>query len=147
MAKFKVLLLGVVLAICISVQGQNKENEISLSSFNIELDGEVVILDKTITATLLQDVPSDILIFKNERLSYRAVFTYKFKGRRAKLVRRTYVELPDGKKIFSKQKKEMQELKVSVPGLFKGKSAESILYNKRAMGSIFVSFNFEYSYK
>jgi hypothetical protein len=41
----------------------------------------------------------------------------------------------------------MQELKVSVPGMIKGKSSESILYSKKTMGSIFVSFKYNFNYK
>lgn len=147
MIKLNLFLLVFLLIFFLSGHSQNKDNTIALSSFTIELDGSKITLDTIITAVLTPDNPTDILIFKNNFVSYRAVFTYIFKGRRAKLVRRTYAVLPDGTKVFSKQKKDMQELKVSVPGLFKDKSAESILYDRKTMGSIFVSFKYEYLYK
>ncbi len=146
MNRFRMILLLAVLSICVSLHSQDIKDKLTLSSFNVELDGKTLTVDSVITTLLFRDVAKDILIYKNDELSYWATFKYKFKGRRAKLVRRTYVKLSDGSKIFSKQKKDMQELKVSVPGLFKGKSAESILYDKIAMRSIFVSFNFSYAY-
>ena len=113
----------------------------------IELNGNKIVLDTVITDSIVRDITTEVLIYDADFVNYWAEFTYKFKGRRAKLVRRTYAELPDGKRVYSKQKKDMQELKVSVPGLFKGKSAESILYSKKTMGNIFVSFIYEYKYK
>ncbi len=132
---------------CFQIHSQNNSNQITLSSFMIEVNGKEIKTDTIIIQRLIPDVPTDILIYENDYIRYYVVFTYKFKGRRAKLVRRAYAEMRNGKRIYSKQKKEMQELKVSVPGLFKGKSSESILYDRKSMSSIFVSFNYKYVYK
>ena len=143
----KLFLSALIICSGIVLHAQEGKNVLTLHKFSVEVNGESVDLDTTINVVLVKDVMKDILIYTSKNVSYHAEFTYKFKGRRAKLVRRTYALLPDGKKVYSKKKKDMQELKVSVPGLIKGKSAESILYNKHAMGSIFVSFMYEYNYK
>ncbi len=129
-----------------NLYSQTNKGIITLSGFNLELNGEKIEIDTIITAKLVPNSLTTILIYNSQIVDYYVDFTYKFKGRRAKLVKRTYAQLPDGKRVNSKKKKDMQELKVSVPGFFKGKCAESILYNKRSMGSIFVSFNYEYTY-
>lgn len=147
MLKLKLIIIGMFFFLFLQIQGQESINQITLNSFMIELNGNKINIDTVILQKLVQDVPTDILIYENDFVSYYVVFTYKFKGRRTKLIRRTYAELSDGKRVYSKQKKEMQELKVSVPGFFNGKSSESILYNKKTMGSIFVSFNYKFVYK
>jgi hypothetical protein len=147
MIKMKLILIAIFVMTISQIHSQSNSGFIKLNSFDIELNGNKILLDTVIEAKIIPNVPTDILIYKTNFVSYRVIFTYKFKGRRAKLVRRTYAELPDGKRVYSKQKKDMQELKVSVPGLFKGKCSESILYHKKTMSSIFVSFKYEYSYK
>jgi len=147
MIRIKLFLIGIFSLLFIFSFAQNDKLDLTLVNFNIEINGNVYEVDTIITAELFQDVPTDILLYDTHFVRYGAVFTYKFKGRRVKLVRRTYAETPDGKKVYSKQKKDMQELKVSVPGVIKGKSAESILYARKTMGNIFVSFNYELSYK
>ena len=147
MFKLKIVVVAMLIILSFKVQGQDKINQITLSSFMIEINGKNIEIDTVITKRMVPDVPSDILIYANNVISYYAEFTYRFKGKRAKLVRRTFAEMRNGKRIYSKQKKEMQELKVSVPGFFEGKSSESILYEKKSMSSIFVSFNYKFVYK
>lgn len=147
MYKIKLFLVGTMLLFLFPSYGQSNIVNLELINFNIEINGNIYEMDTVITAKLFHDIPVDILIYEMDFISYRAVFTYKFKGRRAKLVRRTYALLPDGKRVYSKQKKDMQELKVSVPGVIKGKSSESILYMRSTMGNVFVSFNYELTYK
>ncbi len=147
MFKLKIVVVAMLIILCYQVQGQDEINQITLSSFMIEVNGKNIEIDTVITKRIVKDVPADILIYKNDFISYYVVITYRFKGRRAKLVRRTFAEMRDGKRKYSKQKKEMQELKVSVPGFFEGKSSESILYDKKSMSSIFVSFNYRFVYK
>lgn len=143
----KLFLSALIISSVFILHAQEEKNVLTLNKFSVELNGDKIVLDTTINVILVKDIMKDILIYSTNTVSYHAEFTYKFKGRRAKLVRRTYALLPDGKRVYSKKKKDMQELKVSVPGMIKGKSAESILYNKHAMGSIFVSFMYEYNYK
>ncbi|HJN05215.1 MAG TPA: hypothetical protein QF480_01240 [Bacteroidales bacterium] len=147
MLKLKLMIIAMFFLISFQINGQNNINQITLSSFMIEVNGKDIKTDTTIVQRLIPDVPTDILLYENDYIKYYVVFTYRFKGRRAKLVRRTYAEMRDGKRNYSKQQKEMQELKVSVPGLFKGKSSESILYDRKSMSSIFVSFNYKFVYK
>ncbi|MDP2722510.1 MAG: hypothetical protein Q8O72_07130 [Bacteroidales bacterium] len=125
---------------------QTEQNTLLISQIHVEVNGMVMSADTTKLVKIPIDTPTQILIIKQNNLAYYTEFTYKHKGKRVKLVRRDYVVLPDGKIKYSRKMKEMQELKVSVPGFFTGKSSSSILYDKRQMGSVFVSFKFKYKY-
>lgn len=140
-------LIIVSLFITASCYAQQEVNTIVLNNFLIEVDGNQVEFDTVFTYKVQKDHMLNKIIFDNGDIKYGVEFTYKFKGRRVKLTRRTYALLSDGKMVYSKRKKDMQELKVSVPGIIAGVSAESILYNKATMGSIFVSFKYNFKYK
>lgn len=127
-------------------QSQTAKNTLELTQITAEINGKKATTEPTVTATLLPDVPTSVLIFKTEDLSYYVEFTYKFKGRRVKLQHRDYLILSDGTIKRGKAYKEMQELKVSVPGAFKGKASNSMLYNRREMSNVFVSYQFTYTY-
>ncbi|MCP4911119.1 MAG: hypothetical protein GY907_10485 [Bacteroidetes bacterium] len=147
MQKIKLFLTLVLLIFAFTSIGQVTKNILTMDDFSIESNGKTIIVENPIIVQLQQNVLKDVFICKTDFVSYHAEFTYKFEGRRVKLVRRTYAKLSNGKRIYSKKKKDMQELKVSVPGMIKGKSSESILYSKKTMGSIFVSFKYNFNYK
>ena len=147
MLKIRPLITLIFVILVFNSMGQVTKNILTMEDFSIESNGKIIIVENPISVQLQKDVPKDIFICKTNFVSYHAEFTYKYKGQRVKLVRRTYAKLSNGKKVYSKKKKDMQELKVSVPGVVKGKSSESILYSKKTMGSIFVSFNYSFSYK
>jgi len=130
----------------IPAESQTTKNTLELTQITVELNGKKITTEPTVAAALLPDVPTSVLIFKTEDLSYYAEFTYKFKGRRVKLQHRDYIILSDGTIKRGKAYKEMQELKVSVPGAFKGKASNSMLYNRREMSNVFVSYQFTYTY-
>ena len=140
-------LIIISLFISVSAYAQQDINTIVFDNFKIEVDGNQIEFDSVFNYNMRQDQMLNKIIFDNGTIKYGVEFTYKFKGRRVKLTRRSYALLSDGKKVYSKRKKDMQELKVSVPGNVSGVSAESILYNKAAMSSIFVSFKYNFKYK
>lgn len=130
----------------VGLMAQTEKNTLLLSQIHVEVNGKLMSADSAKLVKVPIDTPTQILIFKQNNLAYYTEFTYKYKGKRVKLVHRDYALLPDGKIKYGRKIKEMQELKVSVPGFFIGKSSSSILYDKRQMGSVFVSYKFKYKY-
>ncbi len=129
-----------------TTQGQTAETNLQLSNITIELNGQKVSAEPLASAFVASDTPTSVFLYKTDELSCYAEFTYKHKGNRAKLVHRNYIVLRDGSKKYSKSLKEMQELKVSVPGAFKGKASSSLLYNRAQMSNVFISYSFNYTY-
>ncbi len=119
---------------------------INLHDFIIEVNGKAVDFNKGIEETLLLDEEKQVLIYRENGISYGAEFTYKKKGNRIKLVRRTWGMKDGGKMKYSKQKKEVQFLKTSNPGVLNGKSVENIVLDKDKMESINVIFKFDLIY-
>ncbi len=138
-----------ILLIIFALSGysQSDINQLVMTDFTVEVNGNSVKLDTTINVTLFPEVTRDIQIYKTTFVTYGIEFTYKFKGRRIKLIRRSYAQMADGYRKYAKIRKDMQELKVSVPGEVSGVSSESILYDKGTMSSIFVSFKYVFKYK
>ena len=119
---------------------------ISLHDFIIEVNGEKVDFNKDIEEELILEQTKQVLIYRENGISYGVEFTYKKKGNRIKLVRRTWGMKDGGEKKYSKQKKEVQFLKTSNPGVLNGKSVENIVLDKGTMESINVIFKFDLAY-
>ena len=119
---------------------------ISLHDFIIEVNGEKVDFNKDIEEELILEQTKQVLIYRENGISYGVEFTYKKKGNRIKLVRRTWGMKDGGEKKYSKQKKEVQFLKTSNPGVLNGKSVENIVLDKDKMESINVIFKFDLAY-
>ena len=133
---------------CFSMEGFSQdENTLTLKSFTIEVNGEAVKMDTTITTKLVMDVPSEITIYSNDNLKYVGVFTYKRSTNRLKLIRKFYAVKGMDKPVSSKTKKDVQYIKVSIPKTFNGKSSENLVVDKDNLESIFVSFNYEFKYQ
>ncbi|NOX45755.1 MAG: hypothetical protein GXO89_02115 [Chlorobi bacterium] len=119
---------------------------IKLHDFIIEVNGKAVDVGTDIEETLFLNEEKPILIYRENGFSYGANFTFKKKGNRIKLVRRTWGMKDGGEKKYSKQKKEVQFLKTSNPGALKGKSVENIVLDKTKMESINAIFKFDLKY-
>ncbi len=119
---------------------------IKLHDFIVEVNGKAVDVGTDIEETLILNEEKPILIYRENGFSYGANFTFKKKGNRIKLVRRTWGMKDGGEKKYSKQKKEVQFLKTSNPGALKGKSVENIVLDKTKMESINAIFKFDLQY-
>jgi hypothetical protein len=130
------------------LEGSAQEiNTLTLNSFTIEVNGEAVKTDTTITAKLVTEVPTEITIYDKDNLKYVAVFTYKRSKNRLKLMRKFYAVKGMDKPVSSKTKKDVQYIKVSIPKTFNGKSSENLIVDKEKLESIFVSFKYEFKYQ
>jgi hypothetical protein len=120
--------------------------KITIDAITIDVNGMNSDIGNIFEEMLILNEKKEILIYQKNGISYGAEFTYKKKGNRIKLVRRTWAMKDAGKKKYSKQKKEVQFLKTSNPGILKGKSVENIVLDKKKMESINVIFKFELKY-
>ena len=120
---------------------------IKISNIHVDLNGEKIPWDKTCEVTLEDGVQTNITIFEEEGLQYGTEFTYKKGKNRLKLVRRGYA-LKAGKETrYAKQKKDMQEMRTSIPGNLSKRVVDNIVIDKESLEAINVSFNYELIYK
>jgi hypothetical protein len=120
---------------------------IKITNIHVDLNGEKVPWDKTCEVTLEDGVQTNITIFEEEGLQYGTQFTYKKGKNRLKLVRRGYA-LKAGKETqYAKQKKDMQEMRTSIPGNLSKRVVDNIVLDKESLEALNVSFNYELIYK
>lgn len=139
---------SMVISFCFFSEGYSQEkNTLTLKSFTIEVNGNPVVMDTTISVSLELDIPVEITIYSEDNLKYIGVFTYKRSKNRLKLIRNFYAVKGVEKPVKSKTKKDVQYIKVSIPKKFTGKSSENLVVDKEKLESIFVSFNYEFTYQ
>jgi hypothetical protein len=103
--------------------------------------------DPKIDVELTEDQEQVFRIYANNDLSFLASFEYARSGKRVKLVRYSGVERGRQKHVKSKKKKDVQFIKVGVPGTISKQFSETILYDKDNMSAIFVNFKYEFNYR
>ena len=131
-----------------SSAGYNQEKyTLKINTFTIEINGLPVPMDTSFQIHLLKDIPREITIYKDNDLKYIGVFTFKRSKNRLKFIRRFYAIKGVDKPVKSKAKKDVQYIKIAIPGKFIGKSSEHLVVNKDNLESIFVSFNYEFIYQ
>jgi len=140
-----------VMAIPFLMSAQQASNgqtaTLKINNIHVDLNGEKVDWDKTFEITLTDGVQSKITIFEQEGIQYGSQFTYKKGVNRLKLVRRGYA-LKAGKDVrYAKQKKDMQEMKTSIPGNLNKRVVDNIVVDKEALEAINVTYNYELIYK
>jgi hypothetical protein len=120
---------------------------LKINNVHIILDGEKIDLDKNCEIQLDGGVPTKVVIYEEKGLTYGTEFTYKKGTNRLKLVRKGYALKAGMEPKYGKQKKDMQEIKTSIPGSFSMRVVENIVLNKTTLESINVSFTYELIYK
>lgn len=103
--------------------------------------------DPNIDVELIEDQEQVFRIYANNELQFMASFEFARSGKRVKLVRRGWVQKGTTKPVKSKMKKDVQFIKVGVPGSIKNQFSETILYDKDSMSAIFVNFKYEFNYR
>lgn len=120
---------------------------LKISNIHVELNGQKVEWDKSYEATLTDGVESQVILFEQEGYRYGCQFTYKKKNSRLKLVRRCFATKGSMEPSYSRQKKDMQEIRTSIPGSLKMRVVENIVVDKASLEAVNVSFNYELIYK
>lgn len=126
---------------------QSQTATLKISDLYVEVNGEKMELEEVPEVILTEGIMSPVIIFEKNGLRYSHEFTYKKGSNRLKLVRRGYALRSGNETKFGKKKKDMQEIKTSIPGVLSKKVTENIVLDKENLESIFVSFNYELNYK
>jgi len=139
----------VALPLWINAQQPSTGQTATLKIYNIhvELNGETVDWDETYEVAVTNGVMSVVNIFEQEGLKYGTQFTYKKGSNRLKLVRRGYAIKAGMDTKFGKKRKDMQEIKTSIPGSLSKRVVDNIVLCKENLEAINVSFNYELIYK
>ena len=120
---------------------------LKINTIEVDLNGEKVDWDKTFEVTLTDGIMSPVIVFEQDGIKFGTEFTYKKGRNRIKLVRRCYALKAGTETQFSKKKKDMQEIKTSIPGSLNKRVVENILLSRENLESINVSFKYELIYK
>ncbi|MBU1718699.1 MAG: hypothetical protein KKA07_06465 [Bacteroidetes bacterium] len=116
------------------------------SDFSVEVNSKKVEFQKVMTEDLSINVSKSIVLYEANGNQFVTKWWYKRSSNRLKIYRRNYI-VKNGEVIKKgRLYKDVQFLKVGVPGEFKGRSAETILINKKALESMFVGYNFVMEY-
>lgn len=114
---------------------------------HVEISGNNVDFNETYEFTLTDGVMSSFILFDQEGIKYGHEFQYKKGTNRLKLVRRGFASKNGMEPKFAKQEKDMQEIKVSIPGSINKRVVDNIVVDKENLDAINVSFNYELIYK
>ncbi len=120
---------------------------LKISNIHVTLNGDEVDYEETHEVRLVDGMPQEVTIFQQEDISYGTTFTYKKGRNRLKLVRKGYAIKAGMEPRHGKQKKDMQEIKTSIPGNLSMRVVDNILLDRETLQSINVSFNYELDYK
>jgi hypothetical protein len=137
------------LPIWINAQQASTGQTATLKIYNIhvELNGRDVNWDETYEVAITNGIMSPVIIFEQESLKYGTQFTHKKGSNRLKLVRRGYAIKAGMKTKFGIKRKDMQEIKTSIPGSLSKRVVDNIVLSKENLEAINVSYNYELIYK
>jgi hypothetical protein len=145
--KSMVPVVVILLLVGISLSSQSQTATLKISNVYVEVNGEKVETENVPEVVLSDGIMAPVVLFEQNGLRYGHEFTYKKGTNRLKLVRRGYALKSGSETKFGKKKKDMQEMKTSIPGTLNKKVTENIVLDKDNLESIFVSFNYELIYK
>ena len=140
--------IAVVLIMPILLSAQDPAGAVlKITNIHVTLNGEEVDYDETYEVRLESGIPVQVTIFDRKDFSYGTTFTYKKGKNRLKLVRRGFAFKAGSEPRYGKQKKDMQEIKASIPGSLSMRVVDNIVLDRETLESINVSFNYELMYK
>jgi hypothetical protein len=137
----------IILLVGLYLPSQSQTATLKISDVYVEVNGEKMEIGDIPEVVLSDGIMSPVILFEQNGLRYGHEFSYKKGTNRLKLVRRGYALKSGSETKFGKKKKDMQEIKTSIPGTLSKKVTENIVLDKDNLESIFVSFNYELNYK
>lgn len=140
-----IIILGLAF-VSLNARAQQQRSLI-LSDFQIEVNGQKLPSDQRLEAQISDNKPLTLILVETDSLKLGAEYVSRFAGRRMKFSRRHFVEYPNGKRLYAKRKKAVQLLNVSVKGSLDGRETETILYNRKQLKSVFISYHYELLYR
>ncbi len=121
--------------------------KLEVQVIKLNINGAEIPYEKEVDETLIEDVPKDLVLYQNDKQRFVVTFEYARSGKRIKLIRRSAVRIEGAKPIQGKQKKDVDFIKVSIPGKIENTSSDHILIDKDNFESIFLSFRYQFTYQ
>lgn len=146
MRKFIIITFFSLVLFSLQLSAQ-QERTLRLFDFRTEVNGEKLPTDQSFDEKIYDNTPLTIVLVEADGIKLGAEYLSRFVGRRMKFSRRHFVEFADGTRLYAKRKKAVQMLKVSVKGTLDGRETETILYDRKQLKSIFISYQYELKYK
>ncbi len=149
MKKAIIFIAAVALPLLMSAQTATDGTSatIKINNIHVDLNGEKEDLSEVCEVVLADGISTRVTIFTRDGLEYGTLFTYKKGKNRIKLVRKGYAAKQGTETKYGKQRKDMQEMRTSIPGNMSTRVVDNIVLDKDKMDAITVSFNYELIYK
>jgi len=143
----KIFLTGLLLSFIIATAFSQGTNKLTLSDIKITLNNQAVESLSEVIVDINNDFPVEVILYQDNGISFGTIFETRHAGKRMKLIRRSFVEKQDGRRKYTRKQKNVDLLKVSVPGKISGRYAESVLFDAAKMNNIAVGYKYELHYK
>lgn len=147
MKSIKTSLTLLLTILMISASIAQETNKLRLTEITIAMNNEPKESLSEVNVELKNNEPIEVILFKDNGLTFGTVFETRHTGKRMKMIRQSFVEKPDGKRKYTRKQKNVDLLKVSVPGKMTGRYAESVLFDASKMNNIAVGYKYELHYK
>jgi len=120
---------------------------LKINNVDVDLNGQKADWEKSCDIQIIDGSETKVVLFEKDGYTFGCTFAYKKGKNRLKLVRRCYAMKSGTEPKYSRKKKDMQEIRTSIPGSMKMRVAENIVVDKNSLEAINVSFNYELIYK
>ncbi|MDP2236041.1 MAG: hypothetical protein Q8J88_06375 [Bacteroidales bacterium] len=147
MSSTKITLTALLLTLVMTTGFSQGTNKLSLTDIKIALNNQAVESLSEVSVDINNDSPVEVILYQDNGITFGTIFETRHSGKRMKLIRRSFVEKQDGKRKYTRKQKNVDLLKVSVPGKISGRYAESILFDASKMNNIAVGYKYELHYK
>jgi hypothetical protein len=147
MSSTKITLTALLLTLVMTTGFSQGTNKLSLTDIKIALNNQAVESLSEVSIDINNDSPVEVILYQDNGITFGTIFETRHSGKRMKLIRRSFVEKQDGKRKYTRKQKNVDLLKVSVPGKISGRYAESILFDASKMNNIAVGYKYELHYK
>ncbi len=147
MSSTKITLTALLLTLVMTTGFSQGTNKLSLTDIKIALNNQAVESLSEVSIDINNDSPVEVILYQDNGITFGIIFETRHSGKRMKLIRRSFVEKQDGKRKYTRKQKNVDLLKVSVPGKISGRYAESILFDASKMNNIAVGYKYELHYK
>ncbi len=143
----KIFLTALLLSFIIAAAFSQGTNKLTLSDIKITLNNQAVESLPEVIVDINNVSPVEVILYQDNGITFGTIFETRHSGKRMKLIRRSFVEKQDGKRKYTRKQKNVDLLKVSVPGKISGRYAESILFDAAKMNNIAIGYKYELHYK
>lgn len=120
--------------------------KLTIKQLEVEFDREVKYAETDRQINLMPEQVVTVIFHNHNGYKAGIVISTQHKSNRLKLKQRSFVEHPDGKRQYARTKKDVQMLKVSVPGSLIGRQMTSLLPSRGSLHPVVVRYQYELVY-